>query len=460
MIFGNWNVQSVNNKLNEVLRELERYKIDIAVLSETKKKGKGTEEKEKFLHFYSGVPKDARAKSGVSIVIRKSLKKCIKSWEQVNDRIIHMNLEIKGHEIVVVGVYAPNEDAISTVKEEFYKDVTKVLDQISNRKQVLMLGDFNGRIGQRRFDAVVGPYGEATLNDNGERLIELCYQHSLRIQNSWFAHKDIHRFTWVQPTMQRKSIIDYAITKQNTRFKIMDVSVRRGAECGSDHYLLETKIYLPYIQYKRNSIDENAIENVSTIDGRRYKLESLRHDSTQFLYKIRLAQKLDIIDMQEPAEKVYEVLKTCIKQAAEEALGYKDRTAASGDAHIWWNSEIDKKVKEKKQRYGKWLASGSPEDRRRYNCANRETKQMVNKAKNAAWENACAEINMCRGNTRANHAWKFLKSIRADNKEKGGISIIGISKWRQYYEELLTEDRDEYRNQETIDAYEYRWQRA
>jgi exonuclease III len=39
MKIATWNVQSINNKLKEVVEELGKYRIDIAKLTDTKKKG-------------------------------------------------------------------------------------------------------------------------------------------------------------------------------------------------------------------------------------------------------------------------------------------------------------------------------------------------------------------------------------------------------------------------------------
>jgi hypothetical protein len=39
--------------------------MDIAVLSETKNKGKGEELLRNYIHLWSGVPKSSRAKAGV-----------------------------------------------------------------------------------------------------------------------------------------------------------------------------------------------------------------------------------------------------------------------------------------------------------------------------------------------------------------------------------------------------------
>jgi hypothetical protein len=58
--------------------------------------------------------------------------------------------------------------------------------------------DINGTAGRETGDPVVGNFGEDIVNDNGERLIELCAQTSLKIWNGFFNHKNIHKYTWEQ----------------------------------------------------------------------------------------------------------------------------------------------------------------------------------------------------------------------------------------------------------------------
>jgi len=71
---GTWNVQGISTKQTEVFREIERLKIDIAALTETKRKGNGIEEGKNYIQIYSGVSKDQRAKCGVSLLIKKKYK--------------------------------------------------------------------------------------------------------------------------------------------------------------------------------------------------------------------------------------------------------------------------------------------------------------------------------------------------------------------------------------------------
>jgi exonuclease III len=85
MNIGCWNIQGISTKEKEVFEQLQEFNIDTGVLSETKKKGNGSEFKENYLHFYSGVDRDKRAKSGVGIVIHRKYRNNIKSWTAITD---------------------------------------------------------------------------------------------------------------------------------------------------------------------------------------------------------------------------------------------------------------------------------------------------------------------------------------------------------------------------------------
>jgi len=46
----------------------------------------------------------------------------------------------------------------------------------------------------------VGPFGEEIINDNGDKLVDICEQNSLKILNGYFKH--IHQYTWHQDTQE------------------------------------------------------------------------------------------------------------------------------------------------------------------------------------------------------------------------------------------------------------------
>jgi hypothetical protein len=42
---------------------------------------------------------------------------------------------------------------------------------------------------------VLGPFGEKVINDNGDKLVDICEQNSLRMLNRYFKYNRIHNYT-------------------------------------------------------------------------------------------------------------------------------------------------------------------------------------------------------------------------------------------------------------------------
>ncbi|XP_018898500.1 craniofacial development protein 2 [Bemisia tabaci] len=144
--------------------------------------------------------------------------------------------------MTVLEVYGVNDDSTVAVKDQFFEELDEEIENIGHSREIVVLGDLNGRTGRQLNSKIVGPFGEATLNDNGNRIIDVCEQRGLKVLNGFYQHKDIHKFTWVQPTRGLQSVIDYVIVKQDTSLKVQQVRVWRGLSCGSDHYFLGAAI--------------------------------------------------------------------------------------------------------------------------------------------------------------------------------------------------------------------------
>lgn len=440
MIYSTWNVQGLSRKTNEVMSELKYAKIDIAVITETKKKGNGSENWGYYDHFYSGVPKDQRAQQGISIVIRRTLRKYITSWEAINQRFIKMNLTIKGYRVTILGVYGVNNDAIVNIKDDFFEQLNDEITKIGTSREIIILGDLNCRTGRENNNVVVGRHGEETRNENGTRLISICEQNNLKILNGFYQHRNIHKYTWTQSTRNLKSVIDYAITRQNTKINIQDVKACRGPSCGSDHYVLKMKAVLP--SRNEQQVDKQPNQNMKQI---RYNLDSLDHESVRELFRKRLDGYLGSNSFTN-TEDHYEHIEKSIHAAAEEALGKYDENQQRRKPY-WWDEEIEKEIAEKRQKYHKFLTTNSDIDKINYKEAQAKVRKRITQKKNEAWEKNCNKINTYIGGRRSTESWKLIKKLR-EQKKKEIISPITNEKWEQYFKDLLTENRTEFTNKE------------
>ena len=111
------------------------------------------------------------------------------------DRITETRIEVLNRNFTIVGVYAPVEGKEQDT-EEFYRELQQSIDEIPKKENIILAGDFNGRIGNQPIQECVGTYAEQITNHNGAALREFCAFNKLKKTNSFYRHKDIHKFTW------------------------------------------------------------------------------------------------------------------------------------------------------------------------------------------------------------------------------------------------------------------------
>jgi exonuclease III len=239
-----WNIRSINGKERELEDEFEKSGVHILGITETKKKGNGKINMENgHVLLYSGVDTSIRAAAGVGCIIHKELAKDIYSWVPLSQRIltIEMRSEIRKIWTIIV-TYGPNEDDKVDVKERYWEELTETAENAKGK--IFIVGDFNGRVGQQeeQYKEILGRHGEQIRNNNGNRLLDFCILNNFIITNSWFAHKDIHKYTREEPSRGEKSIIDYVLVEKANMRMVQDTRVKRGAEIGSDHYMVVSQI--------------------------------------------------------------------------------------------------------------------------------------------------------------------------------------------------------------------------
>ena len=120
------------------MEELKQY---ITILTETKKKGNGVEILGPYLHFYNGVPKQKRAKRGVSILVKKRYKRHITTWDAINENMKKLYMNLFGKKLCILGIYAINNDENSVVKDDYFFWEIKWSNSWNRKLQ----GNFNWR---------------------------------------------------------------------------------------------------------------------------------------------------------------------------------------------------------------------------------------------------------------------------------------------------------------------------
>jgi hypothetical protein len=78
-------------------------------------------------------------------------------------------------------VYAPTTSAETADIEEFYSNLQSVLNEI-----LILMGDWNSKIGKGEEPGTGGKYGLGNRNEAGERLLEFCKENTLFLANTYF----------------------------------------------------------------------------------------------------------------------------------------------------------------------------------------------------------------------------------------------------------------------------------
>ena len=218
-------------------------------------------------------------------------------------------------------MYAPTAVCGEETLEAFYEDIDKALSTIKNYEFLIVMGDFNAKIGRGRTDNIAGPHGLGDRNERGDRLIEFCAQHELVIANTWFQQPPRRLYTWRAPGRDGngnpvKNQIDYILIRQRFRNSVRQCRTFPGADCGSDHVPLLSSINLT-LRRPRKLNARTPKWNVEDLHSRNTALAFKSTMKTGFA----ALNKVDFL-AGEPEEQ-WDTIRDIILESAEAVVGKK-----------------------------------------------------------------------------------------------------------------------------------------
>ena len=87
---------------------------------------------------------------------------------------------------MVIQVYAPTSNAEEAEVERFYEDLPGLLELTPKKDVLLIIGDWNAKVGIQETPEITGKFGLGVQNEAGQRLIEFCQEKALVIANTLF----------------------------------------------------------------------------------------------------------------------------------------------------------------------------------------------------------------------------------------------------------------------------------
>ena len=113
-------------------------------------------------------------------------------------------------------------DSNENVIQEFYKDLDATKKKCKSGEMLLVMGDWNAKIGCSVEQPVVGGYGLESRNERGDLLVDWCRENSRVVTNTWFKNHPRRLYTWRSPGDLTRNQIDYILSSKRFRNSILN----------------------------------------------------------------------------------------------------------------------------------------------------------------------------------------------------------------------------------------------
>ncbi|ESO01668.1 hypothetical protein HELRODRAFT_174630 [Helobdella robusta] len=241
-----------------VARELARYDIDVAALSETRISA-ATQFEERgagYTFFCQGHSAGEVRTGGVGFAIRSTLLKSVQEVPYgISPCLRRMRLNLEGgHTATLISCYAPTIGATFEEKSLFYEQLGDAVRSTPHNHQLFVLGDINARVSKDHilWPKVLGRNGVGRENSNGTMLLEFCTEHNLVVTNTVFQQADRKKTSWKHPRSGHWHLIDYILIRQRDLRLARLTKAVRASTMWSDHRLIKMSVFLTVKPVRRH----------------------------------------------------------------------------------------------------------------------------------------------------------------------------------------------------------------
>jgi endonuclease/exonuclease/phosphatase family metal-dependent hydrolase len=177
-------------------------------------------------------------------MIRNEIKKNVLSFEPYNERLCKLRLQGNFNNLSIISVHSPTEEKSDEEKEKFYEDLQIDHNKIPKHDIFIILGDLNAKIRKEElYQNVVGKHTlHETSNRNGEWVCEYAISNYIKVTNTYYQQKRLHKGTWTSPDSNTLNQIDHVIIDAMKKSVVEDVRTMRGLNCNSDNFQVKILI--------------------------------------------------------------------------------------------------------------------------------------------------------------------------------------------------------------------------
>ena len=418
-------------------RELSRLNIDIACLQETRLADSGTIREANYTFFWQGKPSNEARQHGVGFAIKNTLVAFIEPPSSGTERILALRLSTSLGPVHIFSVYAPTLRSTHEEKDKFYEALDQAISSIPKNEALYLLGDFNARVGadHEAWSSCLGYFGRGKINENGQRLLEMCCSHSLCVTNTFFQCKEIHQVSWRHPRSLHWHQLDLVITRRAELASVLLTRSYHSADCDTDHSLVVSKVRI--LPKKLHHTKKKGHSRINTCCA------SNPEKTQQFISKVQEA--LAKVTPDDTIDSKWAHLRDSVYNSAIISYGKRERKNADWYEANW--EEMESVTEAKRKALLAYKAAPSPGTLQALRNAKKNAQKTARHCANIYWLNLCNSIQTAADTGDARGMYEGIKkaigpsiSKTAPLKSKTGEDITDQSKqlqrWVEHYLEL------------------------
>ncbi|KAK3546933.1 hypothetical protein QTP86_005126 [Hemibagrus guttatus] len=444
---GTLNVGTMTGKGRELADMMERRKVDILCVQETRWKGsKARSIGAGFKLFYYGV--DSK-RNGVGVVLKEEFVRNVLEVKRVSDRVMSLKLEIEGVMLNVVSGYAPQVGCELEEKERFWSELDEVMESIPTGERVVIGADFNGHVGEGNTgdEEVMGKFGVKERNLEGQMVVDFAKRMDMAVVNTYFQKREEHRVTY--KSGGRRTQLDYILCRRGNLKEISDCKVVVGESVARQHRMVVCRMTLMVCKKKRSKIEKKT---------KWWKLKK-EECCKEFRQKLRKALGGQVV-LPDDWETTAEV----IRETGRKVLGVSSGRRKEDKETWWWNEEVQDSVQRKRLAKRKWDMDRTEENRQEYKELQRRVKREVSKAKQKAYDELYTRLDTREGEKdlyrlarQRDRDGKDVQQVRVIKDRDGRVLTSEESvqrRWKEYFEELMNEENEREKRVEGVNSVE------
>ena len=331
------------------------------------------------------------------------MEKIVEAPNFINERLMTLRIPlVKGEYATVLSCYAPTLTSEENQKDAFYEQLHQALSGIDKDDKIILMGDFNARVGKEAsvWDGAIGGNGVGKMNSNGLRLLTLCCEFNLTISNTIFRMKDRFKTSWMHPRSKHWHLLDYVIVRKSDIQFVKKTSTTRGAECSSDHRLIASDIAWKIRPRQRRA----------GVTKRKLNCEALQNPALRQQFHVKSEEALSStpVESSSDVEAQWIQISSTIRKAAEDTLGFREKR------HRDWFDENREDIRSliavKNSAHDSLIRNpNSPALRQRFVDLRATVQRETRRMENEWWINLASEIQ---GYADENDTHRFYDAIK------------------------------------------------